>query len=110
MSSYDVLSTVNSTYPSPDTILCVETAPALLQDQGAVFVRLLPLANAPTAEVQTTGSVKDSGSKRALTVFTSLIVSWHSGEVPEPAQAPPHPAKTESGPAQAKILTTLPSR
>ena len=66
MNSCDVLSTVNSKYPSPDTILCVETAPALLQDQGAVFVRLLPLANAPTAEVQTTSSVPGGGGVHVM--------------------------------------------
>src|SRR5512135_2557798 len=47
---------LSSTYPSPDTIERVDTAPAF-QPVAAVFVRSLPAAVAPTTAVHATGSV-----------------------------------------------------
>src|SRR6266536_3697187 len=48
---------VNSTYPSPKARARVEAAPALPQPVVAVFVKLLPEGETPTALLQTAGSV-----------------------------------------------------
>ena len=52
---------VNSTYPSPDAICCVEIAPALPHPVTAVFVSEFPLALTPTSDVHTTACAPAGG-------------------------------------------------
>ena len=53
-----VSSTLNSTYPFPEAMVCVETAPASGQPSHPdVFFRLFPVAVTFTRDVHNTGSV-----------------------------------------------------
>src|SRR5512140_1442223 len=66
---------VNSTYPSPDAICCVETAPALPQPVAAVFVSEFPLAVAPTTDVHTTACAPVGGGVDASS-FVIVPTAW----------------------------------